>query len=272
MSNDEFWPPRYVNVPVRMVKNDLVTDGAFKFYCKLLALAKGRKSLTIGLADLLALTSLSRTRVYEYARLLRLCNALLWRCSDKAFECSFTEDSQPSEQQSRISGNPKNRDGSSFKESINESINDPKKNAVPQSGISGFPKNGEWHPPQLVVYERNGGRFPTGIHYATKKLKKAIAIDYIIANVANTPSSLELWGRVVCEYTRQWSNASYKTMIDEYYLKGKVPGEPNGNHQTRHRAPTPVTRSAGLHGQDQAGHAAGSRYHVDPDLPEEPAR
>ena len=68
--------------------------------------------------------------------------------------------------------------------------------------------------------------------------KKERAIGYILANVKDEPSSLELWGKVVYGYCAQWSNKSYTVMVNDYYLRGRVPGGPIIGVNGQKAAPT----------------------------------
>lgn len=49
---------------------------------------------------------------------------------------------------------------------------------------------------------------------------------WITEQVRDTPESLALWGRVVTAYCAQWSSKSYTVMVNDYYLQGRVPGQP----------------------------------------------
>lgn len=85
------WPPVYANVPIAALLDEHIPHGAFRFYAKLRALSWGEPTLSIPLAELMRLTDLSQTRVYEYARLLRDRNGLLFHCAQSVFECSFPD-------------------------------------------------------------------------------------------------------------------------------------------------------------------------------------
>lgn len=97
------------------------------------------------ITTLMHATGLSRTRLFEYARLLRVSNALLWHCAGSVFECSFVNDSDPDSGESR---NPGKRDLPSKDpppskipqktESRKERIESAKsrKAGIPESGIS----------------------------------------------------------------------------------------------------------------------------------------
>lgn len=92
----DLWPARYAIAPIHVVLDERIPPAAFRCYVKLRALAHGKPTLRMDLETLLATMDISRTRLFEYARLLRLCTALLWSCSDSAFECSFLgADGQP---------------------------------------------------------------------------------------------------------------------------------------------------------------------------------
>lgn len=85
------WPPRYVNVPVTLLRDEQVPPAAFRFYCKLRALAWGEPTLHMELKRLFVETGLGQSQVYEYARTLRDRSGLLFRCADGVFECSFPD-------------------------------------------------------------------------------------------------------------------------------------------------------------------------------------
>lgn len=80
-------------------------------------------------------------------------------------------------------------------------------------------------PPPAQVYLDHGGTFPAG-KLADGTTKKARAIAYISEYVASDPAALALWGRVVAGYCAQWSSKSYTVMVQDYFLAGRVPGEP----------------------------------------------
>lgn len=84
------WPPEYVNGSIHVLLDDSVPDGAYRLYQKLRALSWGEETLNINFERLMELSGLSRTRIYEYARILRLRRGLLsYVVRDNAFECSF---------------------------------------------------------------------------------------------------------------------------------------------------------------------------------------
>ena len=85
----QLWAPQYVNVSAQVLRNKDIPYAAFRFYCFLRAFAWGDESFRLDMDTLIAETGLTRSRIYEYARLLRLHSALLWRYADKAFEYSF---------------------------------------------------------------------------------------------------------------------------------------------------------------------------------------
>lgn len=89
------WPPEYANVSVNVLLDESVPDGAYRFYSKLRALAWGEDTFSINFERLMELTGLSRTRLYEYARILRLRRGLLsYVVRNNAFECSFMPSGQ----------------------------------------------------------------------------------------------------------------------------------------------------------------------------------
>lgn len=84
------WPPEYVNGSVNVLLDSGIPDGAYRLYQKLRALSWGEDTLSINFVRLLELTELTRTRVYEYARILRFHRGLLsYAVRGNAFECSF---------------------------------------------------------------------------------------------------------------------------------------------------------------------------------------
>jgi hypothetical protein len=113
---DDVWPPRYVNVPVEIIRDSEITLAAFRFYCKLRALAWQKRTVRMAITELMEETGLSRTRLYEYARALRDRSALLWQCADDVFEYSFNPLTYDDQQ--LAADNPEKRD------------------AIPQNGIS----------------------------------------------------------------------------------------------------------------------------------------
>jgi len=102
-------------------------------------------------------------------------------------------------------------------------------------------------PPAAQVFEDNGGKWAKGtLQDGTSK--KDRAISWITERVADTPESLKLWGEVVAGYSAQWSAYSYTVMVNDYYLKGRVPGEArpssgsNGNGKPRENAALAAVR------------------------------
>lgn len=87
-------------------------------------------------------------------------------------------------------------------------------------------------PVQVQVYLDSGGKLPTGDQTdGTPKRERAMA--FICEHVRDEPAALKLWARVVDAYQMQWSPKSYTVMINDYYLRGRVPGQANGgNHGT----------------------------------------
>lgn len=85
------WPPRYVNIPIPALRESELPNAAFRFYCKLRALAWGEATLTIAFDKLMKETGLSKSRVYEYAGLCRDRLGLPFHCAAGSFECSFPD-------------------------------------------------------------------------------------------------------------------------------------------------------------------------------------
>lgn len=84
------WPPEYANVSLNVLLADGVPDAAFRFYGKLRALSWGDDTFSMNFDRLMELVNLSQTRIYEYARLLRLNRGLLsYAVRNNVFECSF---------------------------------------------------------------------------------------------------------------------------------------------------------------------------------------
>lgn len=84
------WPPEYVNSSINVLLDGGVPDAAYRLYNMLRALSWGDDTLVISFKKLMDLTGMTRTRIYEYARLLRLRRGLLsYAVRNDAFECSF---------------------------------------------------------------------------------------------------------------------------------------------------------------------------------------
>jgi len=96
-------------------------------------------------------------------------------------------------------------------------------------------------PPQAQVFQKFGGQFPSG-KLRTGRTKKETAIDYMQQVIPKDPGSLAFWGRVVENYCLQWSSRSYRTMIDEYFLRRRLPAgrgaRPNSHSPTQGSQPT----------------------------------
>lgn len=84
-------------------------------------------------------------------------------------------------------------------------------------------------PAAVRVYEANGGKYPTGT-LIDGTSKKEHARMFISDHVQDTPESLALWGKVVFAYQVQWSAKSYTVMVNDYYARGRIPGQPNNGH------------------------------------------
>ena len=86
-------------------------------------------------------------------------------------------------------------------------------------------------PIQAQVFLENGGKFRSG-KLKGGQTKKAAAVEFMVEKISDAPDDLAdnllFWGRVVEGYCRQWSSYSYMTMVNEYYLKGRLPGESSG--------------------------------------------
>lgn len=90
-------------------------------------------------------------------------------------------------------------------------------------------------PAAVRVFEANGGEYQRG-ELIDGTSKKDRARVYIAEHVADTPESLELWGQVVHGYQVEWSPKSYTIMINDYYLRGRIPGQgsaPSGQRSIR---------------------------------------
>jgi len=90
-------------------------------------------------------------------------------------------------------------------------------------------------PPPAQTFLDNGGKWPVG-KLANGTTKKAKAIAHMVEYVGSEPKALAFWGRVVAGYCAQWSSKSYRTMINNYFLEGKIPGEANKNNRQPARA------------------------------------
>jgi len=134
------WPPRYVNVPVEMIRDEELPQTAFRLGCKLRALSWGDPVLRMKLSKLLELTGLSRSRFYEYARALSVRTPLRWAVRNDDFECSFNEDLAESRKAGRQSRNPGLQENASIKDlntdSINTNTTASRKSGIPESGIA----------------------------------------------------------------------------------------------------------------------------------------
>lgn len=81
--------------------------------------------------------------------------------------------------------------------------------------------------PAVKVYLESGGKLPTGkLMDGTPKSKRAEG--FICEHVRPDPDSLALWARVVDGYQALWSAKSYTIMVNDYYLRGRVPGQASG--------------------------------------------
>lgn len=85
-------------------------------------------------------------------------------------------------------------------------------------------------PASVRVYEANGGKYPTGT-LIDGTSKKDHARIYIAEHVTDSPESLALWGKVVFAYQAQWSAKSYTVMVNDYYARGRIPGQPTGKEK-----------------------------------------
>lgn len=85
----KMWPPLVYKVSTADLNNNNISNAAFRFLCRLKALAWGKETLKIDVDDLKDETGLEKSALFEHARLLQLNNALLWRCAGSVFECSF---------------------------------------------------------------------------------------------------------------------------------------------------------------------------------------
>ena len=83
------WPPKVYNILTKHVNDNTLPHSTFRLYCKLLALAWGKETLSMQVSDLMTAVSLKRSALFEHAHSLQLHDALRWRCVDDVFECSF---------------------------------------------------------------------------------------------------------------------------------------------------------------------------------------
>lgn len=148
------WPPRYVNVPIPALRENDLPHGAFRFYCKLRALAWGEATLVIPFEKLLRETGLSQSRVYEYARLCRDHIGLPFHCAAGVFECSFPDlpdipekQESPSPSLPKSSSNKSKGERRSRKAGIDESAAPPAV-GVFRSVVERFPNKATW--PQIA--------------------------------------------------------------------------------------------------------------------------
>lgn len=77
-------------------------------------------------------------------------------------------------------------------------------------------------PPAARAFEANGGCWPEG---KGAEVKRAEAIRAMAETVGESPGDVERWGQVVRAYCRQWSSLSWGTMLEDYFAKGRMPGE-----------------------------------------------
>jgi hypothetical protein len=78
-------------------------------------------------------------------------------------------------------------------------------------------------PAQAEVFEKNGGKWPSG-KLVDGTSKKQAAIQFMVEHVPDVPADLAFWGKVVFEYQRQWSPKSYTVMVNDYFLRRRLPG------------------------------------------------
>ena len=96
-------------------------------------------------------------------------------------------------------------------------------NPIKTQSAHGAPTTSE----AVRIFLEKGGKFPAGkLGDGTRKADKAM--DIITEQVRSTPESLEFWGKVVEAYCLVWSPKSYTVMLNEYYLRQRVPGQ-SGN-------------------------------------------
>jgi hypothetical protein len=87
-------------------------------------------------------------------------------------------------------------------------------------------------PPQIEIYEINGGRYQSG-NLTDGTPRKDRARQYIEAHVTADPDSLDFWGKVVAAYCMNWSPRSYQVMVNDYYEQGRLPaGTPKNGKGT----------------------------------------
>jgi hypothetical protein len=79
-------------------------------------------------------------------------------------------------------------------------------------------------PAQVRVYLENGGKLPAG-KLADGSLKAERASAFICDSVTDTPESLRRWGQIVFAYQAMWSPKSYSVMVQDYYLRDRLPGQ-----------------------------------------------
>jgi len=83
-------------------------------------------------------------------------------------------------------------------------------------------------PIQAQAFLESGGKFRPG-KLKGGQTKKQAAIEFMIEKIPDHPDDLIFWGQVVDGYCRQWSSYSYTTMVNEYYLKRRIPGQSSGD-------------------------------------------
>lgn len=198
----DVWPPKYVNEPIGALLDKGVSNGAYRFLGKLRALAWGEPTLRLGLDRLMELTGLGQSQVYEYARLLRDRNWLLFSCAQSVFECSFTD--------APIPENP---------EKPTLSISSKQVRTTEEGANSGKPgkRNAVEKPKAVEKYREAAKSWPSKAQWPA--IEQAVGTD---------PARLELWGKVVAGYVlKGWNPRNVAGML-EFFGRGEVPGA-NGN-------------------------------------------
>lgn len=218
------WPPRTVEIPVSVIRAETIPNAAFRLYCKLRSLALGQGPshpgelcLQMKLPALLDAVELTRTRLLEYARVLKLHKTLLrWSCVGENFECAFP-DPNPGIPES---GNPEKRDSASLKSSIKQDSDSIKEGAqIPESGIPGKrdsarkkaadPRTAS---PEIQLYRAIVGRYPSAVNY-----------DEVIAAAAGrTREQLE-------PFYREWSARGYNPASIKWLTEWSINGIPGKN-------------------------------------------
>jgi hypothetical protein len=154
-------------IPISLLRDESIPNAACRLHCQLLALAWGKASLEMALPALLAAVSLSRTRFFDYARLLSLHGYLIWSCLSGVFKGRFADPGIPE------SWIPGKRDSTSLK-NLNQdsSLKIQEGGEIPKSGITGKrdsharkPADPRTATPEIQLFRAMTGKYPHLANY-----------------------------------------------------------------------------------------------------------